>query len=121
MRVLPLLAYVALSSIALPAQETKSTLLDLGKTKFAARPLTDAEIKLLTDTQKGEPASEISDKDKEKGPTNAATLPDAPVVHAECLTWLITDRQAAALVTHRGIAIYGTRIDGDLNLDDAET
>jgi hypothetical protein len=64
MRVLPLLAYVALSSIALPAQETKSTLLDLAKTKFAARALTDAEIKLFTDTEEGEPAPEVSDKDK---------------------------------------------------------
>src|SRR5882757_5469292 len=114
MRVLPLLAYVALCSMALAQPQTKPTLLDLAKKKFAPRALTDAETKLFTNTEQGTPAVELTGDDKQDDPANAATWPDARVVHAECLAWLFRDRQASTHVTNGGIWIYGARIDGAL-------
>src|SRR5205823_1754086 len=118
--VLPLIAYIALCSMTLAQPQVKPTLLDLAEKKFAPRALTDAETKLFTNAERGEPAVELTGDDKQDDPANAATWPTARVVHAECLAWLLTNRQASKCVTNRGIWIAGARIDGILNLDDGE-
>src|SRR5439155_127073 len=120
MRVVPLLAYLVLSSMAFAAAPPRPTLLDLAKTKFAPRELTDAEQKLFTNTERGEPASALTGDDKQDDPASAANWPDARVVHAECLAWLCTDREASRRVTFRGIQIHGMRIDGKLDLEFAQ-
>ncbi|PYL28000.1 MAG: hypothetical protein DMF39_09805 [Verrucomicrobia bacterium] len=117
MRVVPLLAYLVLSSMAFAAAPSRPTLLDLAKTKFAPRQLTHAEAKVFMSTELGEPASALTGDDKQDDPANAANWPDARVVHAECLAWLCTDREASSRVTFRGIQIYGMRIDGKLDLE----
>src|SRR5207249_1723818 len=120
MRVVPLLAYLVLSSMAFAAAPPRPTLLDLAKTKFAPRELTHAEEKVFMSTELGEPASALTGDDKQDDPANAANWPDARVVHAECLAWLCTDREASSRVTFRGIQIYGMRIDGKLDLEFAQ-
>jgi hypothetical protein len=120
-RALAFLVFAALySSALLAAPQTKPTLLDLAEKKFAPRKLTEAEQKLFTATEKGEPASALSSDNKENDPVSAANWPDKRVVHVECLEWLCTDHDAAALVTSHGIKIYGARVDGDLNLEDTQ-
>ena len=42
------------------------------------------------------------------------------MLRADCIEWLCTDPQASAFITHRGIQIDGMRIDGDLNLENAQ-
>lgn len=120
MRVVPLLAYLALTGAAFAAQETKPTLLELAKKKFASRQLTAAEVDLFTKTEEGKPASALRDDDKENDPENAGNWTDQRVIHAECLAWLCTDSEASKRVTYRGVEIYGARIDGALNLEFAQ-
>ena len=120
MRVLPLLGYLALSSITLAATPPKATLLDLAKKKFAPRKLTGAEEKLFTNTERGEPASALTGDDKQDDPDSAGTWPDDRIIHAECLAWLCTESEASRRVTYRGIQIYGMRIDEKLDLEFAQ-
>ena len=72
MRVVPLLAYLVLSSMAFAATPPRPTLLDLAKAKFAPRELTHAEEKVFMSTELGEPASALTGDDKQDDPANAA-------------------------------------------------
>jgi hypothetical protein len=119
-RAIAFLAVVVLSSSALfGAAPPKVTLLDLARQKFGPRTLTNAEINLFAATEKGEEASARSHDPKQNDPTDAANWPADRVVHAECLEWLCSDREAALLVSSRGIKIYGVRIDGNIDLNHA--
>ena len=119
MRVFPLLAYLAVSSIAIGAPSPTATLLDLAKKKFAPRKLTDAEVELFVAAEKGDAASCLSYNQNEDDPAIAWTWNDR-AIHAECLTWLCTDSEASKRVTYRGIDINGMRIDGRVDLSFAE-
>lgn len=95
------------------AKETRQpTLLDLAKAKFASRKLSLAEKKLFTAAQAGEVARAPDDNNPKWKPKY--------VVKAECIQWLCTSPQAAALVAPFGIQITGMGIDGDLDLDFAQ-
>jgi sRNA-binding regulator protein Hfq len=115
------LAVIVLGGSALlAAPPPKATLLDFAKKKFATRKLTDAEEKLFSFTPEGKEVNKLGKDDKENDPATAADWPDERVIHAECLEWLCTNREASGLVTHRGIQIEGVRIDGDLDLEEAQ-
>ena len=95
-------------------------LLELARAKFAPRQLSLAEEKLFRAAQTGEQASaRLGDKIRDD-PANAGNWEASRVVRAECIAWLCTDREASALVAHRGIQIIGMRIDGQLDLNYAE-
>src|SRR5262245_32046325 len=96
------------------------SLLDLAKQTFAPRSLTAAEEELFNDTEKGQVASMLSGSEIQDDPANAADWTDERVVHAESLIWLCTNRQASALVSHRGIEMHGVRVDGDVDLNDTD-
>jgi hypothetical protein len=119
-RALAFLVFAALySSALLAAPQSKPTLLDLAEKKFAPRKLTQAEQKLFRATEKGEPTSALSSDDKQNDPITAADWPSERVIHAECLEWLCTNREAVESTTRHGIQVYGVRIDGDLDLEEA--
>jgi hypothetical protein len=121
MRTVTLLVSAFMTSSILAAPEMKMTLLDLAKKNFAGRNLTVAEHKLFAASEKSERVSvHFAGDDQRDDPANAANWPDERVIHAECLVWLCTTREASALISHRGIRIVGLRIDGDLNLDAAQ-
>jgi hypothetical protein len=119
MRVIPLLAYLVLTAIAVAAADRKPTLLELAKEEFAPRKLTAAEVELFTATEKGDEASCLTYNENEDDPAIAWTWNDR-VIHAECLTWLCTDSEASKRVTYHGININGMRIDGKVDLSFAE-
>jgi hypothetical protein len=121
MRVSPLLAYLAVTAIAVAAADRKPTLLELAKEKFAPRKLTAAEVELFVATEKGDEASCLTYpiNENEDDPAIAWTWNDR-AIHAECLTWLCTDSEASKRVTYRGININGMRIDGRVDLSFAE-
>ena len=123
MRIVLLLLCSALPSTIFGAPDAKLTLLDLAKKTFTSRALTDAEVKLFTATEAGEETSlkaQKIGKPEDNNPANAAGWPNNRVIHAECLNWLFTDRKASQLVTYKGITLRGIRVDGDIDLDDAE-
>ena len=113
MRVPLLLAYIALSSVVFAIPPPKVTLLELAKKEFATRKLTEAEQKLFASAQEGKAVNELRENDKENDPATAANWPDQRVIHAKCLEWLCTNREASAIVTSRGIQIFGVRIEGN--------
>ena len=117
MCVVPLLVWCAITSSSFTAPDAKPTLLDLAKKKFAARTLTNAEVKLFTATENGEPTSAL---EYHNDPAKAEGWPDSRVIHADCLGWLITDREASRTVTYNGIELRGVRVVGTLDLSDAE-
>jgi hypothetical protein len=96
------------------------TLLGLAKKKFAARNLTAAEETLFRAAESGEEASALTGDDKQDDPSAAGKWPESRVIEAECLVWLCTNREASAIVTYRGIQIVGMRIDGNLDLENAQ-
>src|ERR1041384_1886239 len=101
----PLLAYLFISGAIIAAPEQKTSLLELAKKKFGADKITPSETRLFASTDKGETA--IAD-------------PNNNLVHAECLRWLCTDREAQARVTYRGLDIEDMTIEGDLDLENAQ-
>jgi len=76
-------------------------LLKLAKEKFGET-LTKAEIKLLEKVINVELADYSDDEERN--------------LRAWVIEWLCSDKQATALVTHRGICIKGAHIDGPINL-----
>jgi hypothetical protein len=100
--------------------EESSKLLELARKKFAPRQLSPAEEKLFRAAEIGEIASAVTGDEKQDDPVNTADCHADRVVRAECIAWLCTDREASALVTYHGIQIIGMRIDGELDLSDAE-
>jgi hypothetical protein len=95
-------------------------LLELARKKFASANFSRAEQELFRATQTGEQASALSGEKMRDDPANAGNWHADRAVRPECIAWLCTDRQASALVTHRGIQIIGMRIDGRLDLNHAE-
>jgi hypothetical protein len=98
------------------------TLLDLAKDKFKSRELTTAEKELFTKTELGQAASALAPEDKDNDPGNVNKWPNlaSRTIQAECLTLLCTDKEIAKRVGHRGIELYGVRIEGLLDLEFAE-
>ncbi|MEK6676238.1 MAG: hypothetical protein AABZ47_11375, partial [Planctomycetota bacterium] len=52
-------------------------------------------------------------------PGNADSWGPERVLRAEVIVWLCTDKKAKELVTHKGIQIWGARVDNELDLLDA--
>jgi sRNA-binding regulator protein Hfq len=96
------------------AMDTGAKLIDLAKEKFGQ--LTEAETKLFESAAIGEPADCSASDEKDNDPANAANWPKARTIRAKCITWLCTKPKALALVTHKGIQVRGTRIDGEIDL-----
>src|SRR6266567_1986909 len=94
------------------------TLLELARKKFAT--FSPAEEELFRAAQEGRGVSRLTGDEKEDNPGNAANWDADRIVRGECIAWLCTDTQASALVTYRGLELYGMRIDADVNLNDAE-
>jgi len=82
--------------------------------------LSPADQKLFESVAAGKPADYSAEADEENGPAAAEKGGADRVLDAERIGWLCTDRQASALVTHRGIIVEGARIDGKLDLAFAE-
>jgi hypothetical protein len=100
--------------------EESPKLLELAKREFASANFSRAEEELFRAAQTGQQASARSGDKMQDDPANAGSWIADRVVRAECIAWLCTDREASALVTHRGIQIIGMRIDGQLDLSYAE-
>ena len=81
--------------------DKEAKLLKLAKDKFGET-LTEAEIKLFDKVVKAELADYSIDEERK--------------LRAGVVEWLCTDKQAAELVTFRGICFKGAHIDGSLNL-----
>jgi sRNA-binding regulator protein Hfq len=94
------------------------SLLALARKKFGA--LSPAEEELFRAAQEGRGASALGADEKENDPANAANWKAERVVSAECIAWVCTDPQASALMTRQGLELNGMRIDGVLNLENAE-
>ena len=99
-----------------PMPET--SLLALAEKKFGRLSYTEEE--LFRAAQEGRAASALTNNEEEDTPANAANWPGDRAVRAACLAWICTDPQASALVTYRGLRVYGMRIDGQLDLGDAD-
>ena len=93
-------------------------LLKLAQEKFGK--LTPAEKKLFRASARGEMADYSPRSKKPIDPANAAKWGPSRVLLADRIAWLCTDKQAAQLVTHRGIRIEGSRIDEELDLEAAK-
>jgi hypothetical protein len=120
MRVVPLLAFVALTGSTFAAPETKPTLLQLAEAKFKSPPLSAAEKELFIKTEIGQGASALTNDEGKDNPAQAKDWGPERVVRAECLEWLCTNPEAVKHVTFRGITIQGMRVEGKLDLDFAQ-
>jgi sRNA-binding regulator protein Hfq len=95
-----------------------SKLLELAKKKYGI--LNEAERKLFQGVAKGESIdfSSAPENDNENNnPANAKDWGEERILKADRIAWLCTEPKASALVTHRGIEIWGARIDGKLDLE----
>jgi hypothetical protein len=116
-----LLTECVIPAISAGAEQAPTpSLLDLAKKTFGEQNLTAAERSLFESAQAGKGAFVPIKDASEANLETASTWSEGRVVHAERLAWLCTDPPAAALVSYSGLALYGMRIDGDLNLRDAE-
>jgi sRNA-binding regulator protein Hfq len=93
-------------------------LLALARKHFGA--LSEAEEELFRAAQEGREASALAGDEEEDNPANAANWPADRAVRAKCISWVCTDPQASALVTHLGLELHGIRIDGGLDLYNVE-
>jgi hypothetical protein len=100
--------------------EPNPTLLDLAKQKFGSDSLTDGELALFINTQKGEPASALTGDLHRDNPAFANDWTHNRLLHAERLAWLCTDQEALKRITPHGIQIRGMRIAGKLELEFAQ-
>lgn len=93
------------------------TLPDLASKKF--NDLRPAERRLLESAGRGQwtPLPKVIGGDAEDAaPKPKPAAAGDYTVRAEVLSWLCTDKQAAALVTNRGVLISGGEIEGELDL-----
>ncbi len=97
------------------ASDKASKLLELARERFGS--ISKAEEKLFRKVVNGELA-DCSDRLEENNDPNRAKDWDKKkrAIRAECVTWLCTEPEASALVTHKGIRVKGARIDGELDL-----
>jgi hypothetical protein len=119
------LAVIALKSADLasalppPVQPVPDAdLLALARTKFGT--LSRAEEELFRAAQEGRDASALDGDETQNDPANAANWPPDRAARAACVAWLCTDPHASALVTYHGLRLYGMRIEGPLDLSDAD-
>ncbi len=109
--------------------DNKPTLLELARSKFETRTeengkirrLYDAEIKLLQKVDNGELAdysdTSVKINDPNNDPNNAKEWDKKTrSIRAKILAWLCTDKEASAMITHKGVWIKGARIDEYFNL-----
>lgn len=99
-RVLVAVAVALLLLNAATAREDERTLIDLAKEKFGE--LSDNDKRLFQAIENGVIADYTDQEDK--------------VLSANRIAWLCTDRNASALLTHRGVQIRGAIIIGELQL-----
>jgi sRNA-binding regulator protein Hfq len=116
--VIPLESVDVAAAIPPPTEPPVGTLLALAKTKFGA--LSRAEEELFRAAQEGRTASALTGNKKEDNPASAANWNADRVVRAKCISWVCTDPQASALVSYRGLELHGMRVDGSVELDNAE-
>lgn len=93
-------------------------LLALAREKFGA--LSGAEEELFRAAQEGRGAFPVTGDEKDDDPANAKNWDSDRVVRAKCISWVCTDPAASALVTHQGLDLNKMRIDGELDLRNAE-
>lgn len=94
-------------------------LLALAREKFGA--LSRAEEELFRAAQEGRAASAFATGDEWiDNPADAADWPAERVARAECISWVCTDPQASALVSYLGLKLFGMRIDGEVDLGNAD-
>lgn len=107
-----------MSKIPEGTSENATKLLELAKGRFGE--LNGAEEELFRSFADGELA-DCSDKSGENNDPSEAIDWDenTRVLRARCIFWLCTDREASAIVTHKGIQVKGARIDGKLDLSGA--
>jgi hypothetical protein len=89
----------------------------LAQARFA--PLSQAELKLLRATPKGEAAfcgPNAEDDDPANDPAKADEWGPEREIKADLIRWLCKDRDAASAVDPRGIQIHAARITGALDL-----
>ena len=103
-------------SLAEPTPEP--TLLALARKHFGA--LSRAEEELFRAAQEGRVASALPRGEKGNDPAKAAKWTAKRAVRAECISWVCTDPAASALLTYWGLELWGMRIDGMLDLTNAE-
>jgi sRNA-binding regulator protein Hfq len=101
-----------------PAEPPEPALLALAREKFGT--LSRAEEELFSAAQQGRPASALAVDEKENNPADAVNWPADRVARAKCVSWVCTDPQALVLITYQGLELRGMRIDGELNLNNAE-
>jgi len=124
MRVVPLLAYFLLGGFASALPDPNASLVELAKKRFAPRKLTNAEIELFKGAQNGQMASALihdaQEDNADDDPKNCSNWPKERVVNSESLKWLLTDKEASSLIKYNGVELRGMRVDGDLDLSDAD-
>ena len=91
-----------------------SELLRLAKEKFGN--LTKAEEKLFQGIANGAVADYSAQDANDNDPADANNWGPDRIIKADRIAWLCTDKQASELVTHRGILVKGTLINGKLDL-----
>jgi len=84
------------------------TLLKLARERFGK--LEKTEKKLFSDIEDRGQADFCDDWTK-LDPSTA----DLPELRAECVAWLLTDRKAGELISHRGVTVVGARLTGVLD------
>ncbi|MEK6677598.1 MAG: hypothetical protein AABZ47_18335 [Planctomycetota bacterium] len=93
--------------------------------------LTPSEEKLICNTAAGRfadyspkhnsPNYELGPQCENKDdPACADEWPDSSVLRADVIAWLCTDKHAKELMPHNGIQIWGARIEGKLDLEEAD-
>ena len=98
--------------------KTEEKLIELAKERFGT--LTEAEEKLFRAVARGEVADYTSGSKEADNPANAKGWGDERVLAANRIAWLCTDPQAVKLVSRKGLTVRGSRIDGELDLEEAE-
>jgi sRNA-binding regulator protein Hfq len=100
------------------ASEEDPNLIDLALQRFPTP--TAAQRKLFQKVAKGELADYSAEAEEDNDPADANNWGPERVLDANSIAWLCTDKQASALVTHRGIWLKGARIEGWLDLEFAK-
>ncbi len=98
--------------------EQSEKLLELATRKFGK--LTPPEVFLFGMVAAGLSPIYATHSTVGDDPLSATNWPVSRVLRADRLTWLCTDPEASALVTHLGIEIVGARIEGEFRLQYAE-
>ncbi len=96
---------IAMASPPVNCVDSMKPLLDLAREHFTE--LSSTEMLLFSSVERGETV-DYSEKSQ-----------DQRTIRSECVSWLLTDPNAAGRVPYKGVAIIGASIDGELDLRDA--